>query len=112
MSEEIVNASTIVPRLMIACIVLNGATGLGMIIVVLFCAGDLTAALDSPTGYPFIEIFRQGTNSVAGANGLTIIVLSLVIGTSWPLMATVSRLIWAFARDRAVPGWHILSKVG
>jgi hypothetical protein len=30
------------------------------------CSGDLGSALESPTGYPFMAIFKQATGSTAG----------------------------------------------
>lgn len=67
MSEEIQRASVIVPRSIMLTLVINGSLGFGMIIAVLICLGDLDAALESPTGFPFMEIFLQATNSVGGA---------------------------------------------
>ena len=111
MSEERVNASIVVPRTMILAVLLNGLLGFGILIAVLFCDGDLTAALASPTGYPFIEIFYQGTGSLGGANGLTIFILIICITSSFAFIATASRLVWAFSRDRALPGWRIWNRV-
>ena len=112
MSEEIQNASKIVPRAMISSMLLNGVLGFGMLIAVLFCLGDITAALESPTGYPFMEIFLQATgNSVSGSTVMIAIVT--IMGTlSIPgFLATSSRAIWAFSRDRGLPFWQPLSKV-
>lgn len=55
MSEEIHNSTTVVPWVMVGSIAINGALGFGMLIAVLFCIGDIDAALASPTGYPFME---------------------------------------------------------
>lgn len=51
---------------MCASVIINGFLGLGMLIAVLFCLGNLEDALSTPTGFPFIEIFRQATNSTSG----------------------------------------------
>lgn len=51
---------------MCASVIINGFLGLGMLIAVLFCLGNLDDALSTPTGFPFIEIFRQATNSTSG----------------------------------------------
>ena len=110
MSEEIFDASIIVPRTMMTGVILNGTLGFAMLIAVLYCAGDLTVALDSPTGYPYMEILRQGTGSPGGANGLIIIIIVVCILGSISFVAVASRLVWAYARDRAVPGWRVLSK--
>lgn len=65
-AEEIENAAIIIPRSMCASVIINGFLGLGMLIAVLFCLGNLENALTTPTGFPFIEIFRQATNSTSG----------------------------------------------
>ncbi|PYH32211.1 amino acid permease [Aspergillus neoniger CBS 115656] len=75
MSEEVVNASVIVPWCMIATIMLNGVLGFAMVLAFLFCVGDLDAALDSATGYDFIEVFFNATKSHAGTSVMTAIVI-------------------------------------
>ncbi|KAF7872051.1 uncharacterized protein EAF02_009156 [Botrytis sinoallii] len=50
MSEEIKNLRINVSRAMIASIMINGVLAFGMLIATLFCAGELTAAFESPTG--------------------------------------------------------------
>ena len=92
-------------------VLINGSLGFGMLIAVLFCLGNLEEALNTPTGYPYMEIFRQATDSVSGALGMTSIILIIGICTIFGLLAATSRQFWSFARDRAVPGWRIWSKV-
>lgn len=65
-AEEIENAAYIIPRSMIASVFVNGTLGIGMLIAILFCLGDLDSALATPTGFPFIEIFTQATYSRTG----------------------------------------------
>ncbi|KAF7908453.1 uncharacterized protein EAF01_004208 [Botrytis porri] len=83
MSEEIRNPSLVVPRSIILSIILNGSMGLAMIIPILFCLGDIDAALSTNTGYPFIEIFFHATRSVSGSTTMA----SLVV---YALLLTVS----------------------
>lgn len=111
MSEEIQNPSVNVPRSMMTGITLNGFLGFGMLLAVLFCLGDVDAALHTRTGYPFIEIFRQAVGTVGGATAMTIIVVALGICGTIGFLASSSRMTWAFARDRGLPGWAQLSKV-
>jgi choline transport protein len=101
--EEVHNASTVVPWAIISTIMVNGVMGLALLIAVLFCLGDLDAALNTPTGIPFIEILNQATNSKAGATVLASLVLFLFTAGSSGTMATASRLLWSFARDNGVP---------
>ena len=65
-AEEIEGASTVIPRSMVISVMLNGVLGLSILIATLFCMGDVQAALNSPTGYPFMEIFFYAT----GSNGV------------------------------------------
>ena len=111
MCEEIKNASTVVPWSLMTSIALNGTLGFAMLFAILFCIGDIDNALASPTGFPFIEIFNQATQSVAGATAMTALVLSLMIFATIAVLAASSRMMWAFARDRGVPGSRWLGQV-
>lgn len=96
---------------MIASLMINGVLAFSMLVAVLFCIGDITAAVGSPTGYPFIEIFTQATASKAGATVMTSIVTTLSFCAIIAALAGSSRMTWSFARDRGLPGWRYLSKV-
>jgi amino acid transporter len=96
---------------MVSSVVLNGVMGFAMLIAVLFCLGDIDEALTSPTGFPFIEIFRQATNSNAGATVMTVLIMCLLIAAAIGIMATASRLLWSFARDNGVPFSNYISRV-
>ncbi|EXJ61484.1 uncharacterized protein A1O5_11800 [Cladophialophora psammophila CBS 110553] len=111
MSEEIKNASTVVPQSLVASIALNGTMGFAMLIAILFCIGNIDNALSSATGFPFIEIFKQAVNSNGGATALTSIVLSLMIFATIAVLAAASRMTWAFARDNGLPGSRFISQV-
>lgn len=111
MSEEIKNATTAVPRAMVFSILLNGLMGVGMMLAVLFCLGDVEKVLESPTGHPFMAVFEQavGVNGGALTMSALIGVLAILATISW--VASASRMLWSFARDRGVPGWRYISKV-
>lgn len=114
MAEEIENAEVVVPWSMLVATVLNGAFGFAIVIAVLFVTTDITAALASPTGllgYPFMQIFYDATGSKAGASVLIAILVIMDAAGTVVVMATASRLVWAFARDRGLPGWQSVSKV-
>lgn len=92
-------------------LVINGSLGFGMMLAVLFCLGDLDAALESPTHFPFMEIFLRATGSTAGAAVMISIVTALAMCANVGFLASASRMMWSFARDRGLPFWRILSKV-
>ena len=77
----------------------------------IFCLGDLDKALDSPTGEPFIQIFYDGTQSLAGTNTMTAIIIIMLTSACISEVATASRQLWSFARDGGLPGSRWLSHV-
>lgn len=111
MSEEITNASVAVPASIMLSVLINGSLGFGMLIAMLFCLGDIQSSINSPTGYPFISIFLQATGSVTGTAVMVSIVTTMGITTSVGMLASASRQLWAFSRDRGMPGWRIWSQV-
>lgn len=112
MSEEVENASSVVPQSIMLGLVVNGAMGFAMMIAVLFCIGDFNAALNTNTGYPFMEIFLQGTRgSVVGAAFMSAVPVVVAIASLVGSIACSSRMLWSFARDHGVPCWRTLSKV-
>jgi len=100
-SEEVEDASLIVPRCMWWSYVGNVIFGIFMLIVMLFCMGPLEAAIDSDV--PYLLLFNN-----AGSTGLSIflnvLLFLLIFAGNITALATCSREIWAFARDRGLPG--------
>ena len=111
MSEEIQNASVVVPKSIMLSTLINGALGLGITITVLFCMGSVEDAVNSPTGFPFMEIFFQATNSLTGTTVMISICIVMALSAQAGLLAAASRMCWSFARDRGLPGWRYISQV-
>ncbi|OAA54694.1 amino acid/polyamine transporter I [Cordyceps fumosorosea ARSEF 2679] len=111
MCEEVQNPSVAVPRSIMGSLLINGLMGLAMVISMLFAATDIDAAINSKSGYPFIEIFFQATGSKAGTAVMASLIIFMTISAVVGVIATTSRMFWAFARDRALPAWRTLSKV-
>jgi choline transport protein len=65
--------------------------------------GDVASVLATPTGYPFIQVFYNATLSKGGATAMTSIMIVLSTANGMTNMATASRQLFAFARDRGVP---------
>jgi hypothetical protein len=84
-------------------VVLNTILSLGFLITLLFCIGDVDAALSTPTGFPTIQILLQATNSKAGATIIFCMILLSTMIALFGVLASVSRLTWAFARDNGLP---------
>lgn len=72
MAEELPNPSRSVPLAMLGSIVINGLMGLVYCLVMLFALGDLNNLLTSPTGFPFMQLFLNITDSRAGATILAL----------------------------------------
>lgn len=66
MAEETRQSSSVIPRAMMLSYFLNALLVFIVLITFCFCLVDLKAAFDSPTEYPFIQIFADTTGSPAG----------------------------------------------
>jgi choline transport protein len=111
MSEEIRDASIVLPRATMWSIVINGAFGWVMVITFAFTAGNPLDIVDSPTGFPFISAFYNATGSKAGTSIMVAIMIINTTSSVISTLATVSRQLWAFARDRGVPGSSFVAHV-
>lgn len=96
---------------MIATTILNGIPGFAALMAVLSCAGNIENAENSPTVYSFNEIIYQATYSTRGATAMVCVILALVFFATIGLIATASRMTWAFVRDNGLPRSNWLSKV-
>lgn len=96
-----------------SAVFINGAAGWIMTITFCFCIStmDLEQVLDSPTGYPYIQVLYNVTGSSGGATGLALFPVIFGFAGVLTIVATSSRQLYAFARDNALPfsGW--LSRV-
>jgi len=101
MSEEVRKARHAVPRAMFWTICINAGLAFGMVLVFLFCMGNVDDVLNA--GYPVIAIAVNATHSIVGASamvgGLLIINTAVALGS----VASASRLTWAWSRDGALP---------
>ncbi|OBT54375.1 hypothetical protein VE04_04560 [Pseudogymnoascus sp. 24MN13] len=112
MAEEIANASKVIPQTLMLSIGINGCLGFGILIATMFCTGpDLGGKLGEITGYPYMGIFLEATNSVSGSLAMSAIILVVYIGALMGLLAAASRQLWSFSRDRGVPGWRLWSRI-
>lgn len=111
MSEELRDAGKTLPKTMIWSTAFNGALGWVMVITFCFCLGNVQDVLSSPTGYPFIQVFYNATQSTSGATAMTVFVVFMSIFSNLTMVSTTSRQLYAFARDQAVPFSPWLSKV-
>lgn len=111
MSEEIQNAALVIPRSIMTSIFLNGALGFSVLVVMLFSLNDVEKALKTPTGYPYMQVFLDSTDSVAGATAMASIISVLTFSANIAILATASRMCWSFCRDRGLLGLQLLQHV-
>lgn len=112
MSEEIRDASDTLPRSIFWGVVVNIVLGYVAVLTLCFTITDPSAILDTPTKYPFIQLFYNITNSYAGASVMSAIIVITLVCALIAEIATASRQIWSFARDGGLPYSNFLSKVG
>ncbi|CAP92223.1 Pc13g11540 [Penicillium rubens Wisconsin 54-1255] len=106
MAEEIRDASRVLPMGMVWTLILNGSTGLVMIITFAFCVGDI-----DEVGFPFIQVFLNATGSVSATTGMTVVIMIMQFCAAISKVATTSRQIYSFARDKGLPFSDFLAQV-
>jgi choline transport protein len=89
----------------------NAVLGLLVIVTLAFTSGDIEKLMQTPTGEPFIQIFYDVTQSKAAATVMASIVIILLCSCCFSEVATSSRQLWSFARDRGFPASSWLSHV-
>ncbi|KFY22208.1 hypothetical protein V493_06757 [Pseudogymnoascus sp. VKM F-4281 (FW-2241)] len=110
MIEEIPNAAVEGPKIMIACVGIGIFTGFVFLTVLLFVAGDVEEIINSAAG-PMLAIIYNATGSKAGSICLLIFPLVCLLFATISIMATSSRMTYAFARDGGLPASRFFAKV-
>ncbi|KAH1568396.1 hypothetical protein KXX17_001901 [Aspergillus fumigatus] len=103
MSEEIKDAAETLPKAMMSAVAVNGVLGFVMVVTLCFTLGDVDSILSTPTGFPFIQIFYNTTNSYAATNTMTAVLVITLTASTITEVATASRQLWSFARDQGLP---------
>ncbi|PIB01044.1 Choline transport protein [Cercospora beticola] len=111
MAEEVKDAGKTLPKAMLWSFGFNSVLGFLMAVTMCFTLGDVDSILASKTGFPFIQVFFNVTQSYAGASILTLILILTLTSSAIAEIATASRQLWSFARDRGMPGHTWLSHV-
>lgn len=92
-------------------VILNITLVFIVVVTICFTLGDAATVAATPTGYPFIQIFYNATQSYAGTNVMTAIIIIMLSACAVSEVAAASRQIWSFARDAGLPGHKWLSRV-
>lgn len=103
MSEEVRNPAVVIPRVLVQTLAINGVLAFVFLLVILFCIGSVKEALNPAYMFPIIGIFKQATNSVGAAKAMQNAISGIGMVSNVGVVASVSRLTWAFARDGGLP---------
>jgi choline transport protein len=87
----------------VSTVIANVVLLFAFVICLLFTLGDLDLVLGDSTGSPIIQVYYQATNSRAWTNVLMAMLALMMFFCLSNTLASVSRLTWAFARDRGLP---------
>lgn len=105
MAEELRNASKSLPRAMIFSMAANGAMGFVMLVAISMVIGDVGELLasTSQTNQPFVQVLYSATGSKGGATVMACCIIIVIWCALVNVVATSSRQMWAFARDKGLP---------
>ncbi|KKA27577.1 hypothetical protein TD95_001426 [Thielaviopsis punctulata] len=110
-TEEMPNPSRNAPLAIAITLGIAFCTGLTYLIALMFSIQDFDALSSTSTGLPLTELFHQATQSVGGAFGLTFILFVALGPCMVSSQLSTSRVVWAFARDKALPYSGYMSRV-
>jgi choline transport protein len=111
LSEELKDASYVLPRSMVATATVNYILGFVMTVTVMSTLGDVESVLATSTGQPYIQVVLNATQSRVGTSILTALVAILLLFSAVNLVTTSSRQLFAFARDQGLPFSRTLAYV-
>ncbi|KAJ6784952.1 hypothetical protein PWT90_01751 [Aphanocladium album] len=110
MSEEVRNAPSSVPKVMISVFFLNFFLNIATVLTLCYHMPDVQAALDEPTMYPAIWVLRRSMSDL-WVTVLLVVQCIFLLFSNFSYLAAVSRDLFAFARDRGLPCSSWLAKV-
>ncbi|KAF2720437.1 amino acid transporter [Polychaeton citri CBS 116435] len=111
MAEECADPSVKVPNAISLCIPVGGIAGLFFVLPICFTMPPLADILDAPAAQALPYIFNRVMGSPGGGLGLVFLVLVITLFCSISITVAASRCTWAFARDDAMPGAKLFSRV-
>jgi amino acid permease (GABA permease) len=111
MCEEVQNPEREVPKAIVLSVAAAGLTGIIYLIPILFVLPPVELLLDVANGQPIGLLFKTVTGSAAGGFGLLFLILGILFFAGVGALTAASRCTYAFARDGAIPGYKLWSKV-
>lgn len=111
MCEEVQHPEREVPKAIVLSVVAAGVTGVIYIVPILFVLPDVQMLLQVANSQPIGLLFKTVTGSAAGGFGLLFLILGILIFSGIGALTAASRCTYAFARDGAIPGFKLWSRV-
>jgi amino acid transporter len=111
MAEECDHPATKVPTAISLCVPVGGFFGFFFILPICFTLPPLEDIIAAPAAQAAPYIFHVVMGSAGGGLGLTFLILIITLFCSISITVAASRCTWAFARDDAIPGAKLFSKV-
>lgn len=97
---------------MLTAYVCNVVLALAFVLALLFTMHrDINTIVQTPSGFPFLEIVMQSTNSIIATCFLIAPLVVIFIQTTADINISASRSLYAFARSNALPAATFLAKV-
>lgn len=97
---------------MVLSVVINGVLALGFIVGLLFSVTDIKSALESPTNLPILAIFDSTLEDHRATTAFFSLLALVAMCAEMGMIASTSRLTWAFARDKGLPFSSFFARVG
>ena len=96
---------------MVGSVLAASVAGLFYLVPILFVLPDIDTLLAATAGQPITLVFHIVTGSAGGAFGLLFLLLGIFFFAGVGSLTVALRCMWAFARDRGVPGHRWISQV-
>jgi amino acid transporter len=109
-AEETTDPSRAIPKAMRMTIYIGGGASLFVALAFTLCIADMRAAVDGSDPNPIITLLRSAFGSY-GAFCVVLVVLISFVSNVLSIQAAVSRLVFAYARDRMIVGSDLLTRV-
>ncbi|KAH7125533.1 amino acid/polyamine transporter I [Dendryphion nanum] len=112
LSEELRDASWALPRAMVATALVNYSLGFIMTVTIMSTLGnDIPALLATPFGQPWIQSLLNATESRVATSIMTALLCVCLVFCAINTTLTVSRQLFAFARDNGLPFSSFIAQV-
>jgi amino acid transporter len=95
---------------MVLTVVINTLFAWSFILCLMYGLGDLNTVLNS-SNLAILTVYYNATGSYAATNAMMAFIVIVSCVGNFSVFASVSRLAWAFARDRGLPFSHFFDKV-